>query len=501
MLEIPRTLALQVDFDQNSLESLLEAEIPHCVDRPLEYATFITSLVRCATAALTTDAENTHDAARAQRDRLVRITLARAEHLADARVALGPSGWTLLMGTWAAAAMLMLLAPDEPVRERTSDVLARNHVLTTAGGVADVPDMSLSELQLALDVLRERLVTSLDGTDDVLVRYIRALETRAAQFLVRAVVDKDEYDVPQWSTTLPDGGQALSSGGVASLAWYLTLAKRHVMVYMRMSRLEFYSTALRAGYAHRAVRAERDVAALDRFFDKYAPSLDAIDHEEMFGSLARTHLVAPGDLEAHAYIHGMCGIEEATVRDVVSARRSPDAVSFIATRRFRRPVVEWWRALCDARRTNARVGEEYHVQQLIVLYMVNTLVVAQEHVPWAHWFVVSSAGATHCALATFESRVRRAIVTGLPFIVQRLGRYACIVPQVPEDASRRDIERAHVAVAIDVDEHEVGTVLYDTADIIEALAVWARFMLDGWQGRVHHAPNVRLEPVLRAMLA
>ena len=100
----------------------------------------------------------------------------------------------------------------------------------------------------------------------------------------------------------------------------------------------------------------------------------------------------------------------------------------------------------------------------------------------------------------FETSVRQALDMHMPFIVQRLGRFACVVPPLPTDL---DESRAVIEARLgldDTDDNADATVLYDAVSALDALAIWTRFMHDAWAGRVHHAPMVRLQPLLAALL-
>jgi len=145
---------------------------------------------------------------------------------------------------------------------------------------------------------------------------------------------------------------------------------------------------------------------------------------------------------------------------------------------------------------------EAFIEQLAVLHIVNVLFVSKMQFDWVKLFVITHRGAGR----HYEARIRRAIGNGLPFIVQRCGRFGCIVPAPPEDAARAPAPTSHALA-----EHRLGipphltlatdaaAVMYDGADVFDALTVWARFMLDYWDGRIVHV-NKRAAPLLRAML-
>jgi len=247
---------------------------------------------------------------------------------------------------------------------------------------------------------------------------------------------------------------------------------------------------------------------------------------------------APGSEDAHAFANDLGG--GSAPRDVLEQSVPLDAWTYLTTAKFRRKLDVWWRAF--KRRTElaggrcvggGAAGETQH-ETLAVVYAVNALFVAKIRVRWAHFFVLT----TRRAGADFETEVRARIAAGAPFLVQRLGRFGCIVPTLPAriDADeRRRIERelgvhARHYVAGDVDAEpgdygedtddddeaaasaevrqqgrlrrlELGAVLYDTADVVDALVVWARFTADVFRGRVPFLPNVRMGPLLEYLLS
>jgi hypothetical protein len=408
-------------------------------------------------------------------------------------------------------------------------------VLTSPCGETDVPYMSMAELRLALDTLRDRLF-SLDDVDASLMHYVFALEMRASAFATGLADERDDYDVERWIAKrrlVADDGSSLKSSSspstaaaaaaaeppvvspafVAQMAWYFVALKRHLKAYVDIARPGHFATAVSCSRyvdVRRATLADR--AGVVRFFDTYMCSLDTADHEEQFLALATPYLAAPGDIEAHSYVYGMFGAETSTSRDVVSTRRTADGTAYVATRKFRgRSLVDWW--LARARRERlAPAASRRHVgggaycesffEELAVVYAMNALFTAKVHGNWLSWFVVGSRDA-----ATFDERLRLGVDTEMPILVQRLGRWACIVPSMPArhgDDGRRVIEmRAGIDVGDDDDDDDDddAVVVYDAADTLDALALWLRFMLDGWRGSIHHAPNLQCSRLFARILA
>ena len=134
------------------------------------------------------------------RSRLVDTMLESAESMSEAAMAQANSGWTLLMLTWCVVGQLSLALERvrrTPVRRMDAASLERNELLTTSGGIADVAEMSMTEMRRAIDVLRDR-ASMLDTIDGAIVRYVLALEHRAAQFAHRTAADARDYNCRVW---------------------------------------------------------------------------------------------------------------------------------------------------------------------------------------------------------------------------------------------------------------------------------------------------------------
>lgn len=500
-------------FVDASLSDLLQRPLPHPERETLEFQSFLAALQTSLARVLSTDvASNAFlvdddgadtDAMRALRAlhrALVADIMSRAEFLGDVRLAQCGNGWTLLMVAWCVAAHCVVVfacaradAPPTDVDETTLDAA---ELITTAGGLADVPTMSMSELRLAIDVLRDRFY-SLDTLDGTLMRYVLALEARASDFVVGRAVDAD-YDVLAW--LVPGTTTTLTAAYLASMAWYFATMKRHLVVMLRMAHPNFFATTLLPGALLVVAQPTRDAAALAAALERHAGSLGTKEHKESFSALSRTALLAPGDVQADSYEFGMAGIEQSTLNDVLGRRRTLDAVAHIFTRKYKRSLLEWWRAgrrrleLTGGRLVGGGAASEAPIEQLAVFYIINSLFVARLHIPWAAWFLLLARN-----LTDYERRVRTAINAGLPFIVQRLGWFACIVPPVPESGSPRAIIEARLGI-VNTGDDDRGCVMYDARDALDALAIWLRFMHDGWNGRIHHAPSVRLRPIIGPLL-
>jgi len=443
-------------------------------------------------------------AMRTTRAHLVSVMLEHAEAMSEPSMAQANSGWTLFMLTWCVVGQLSLAL--ERVRVRAprwvdGEILERNEVLTSSGGVADVPRMSMLELREAMDVLRARMYM-LDTIDAAFLRYVLALEHRAAQFAHQTASGRDNYDCKLWLRK--DG--TVTHGFMATMAWWFVWLKRHCRWYLNMSAPNFFGDRKDAG---RIVRIDSDAATPDRryvtgFLINFSATLNTVDHRKEFMAVAKHYEAMPGDLEVHSYVYGMGGIEQATVQDIVSRCKTPEATSYVGLRKHKRDLSEWLHSQSTRERLTGRgrfVGGgascEAFIEQLAVLHTFDQLFVAKLQLRWARWFVVLLMPMG----AGFEDAVKRGIVRGLPFIVQRAGRFGCVVPRLPEGSlmTRNTIER-RLGLDDGTCYQSNAAVLYDGTDAYDAITVWSRFMLDGWGGRVD-AANKRCAPLLRRILS
>lgn len=445
---------------------------------------------------------------RAVRRDLTDTMLQSAERMSDATMAQANSGWTLLMLTWCVVGQLSIAIERVRLADPLwldGESLERNELLTVSGGIRDVPRMSMREMREALNVLRDRLYM-LDTIDAAIMRYILALEHRAAQFAHQTVLDDRDYDCKTWLRTTADGTHCVTNGYVATMAWWFVWLKRHCRWYMNMSRPAFLADCKDTG---RIVRVTPETTLTDRryvisFIGAFAERLNTVDHEQEFLAIAKHYAASPGDIEEHSYVYGMGGIETATVQDIVSKRRTPEATSYIGLRKLKRNLSQWIvsqraRERCSGRGRFVGGGSscEAFLEQLAVLHVFDQLFVSKMKLRWASWFALlllpQGPG--------FETSVKRALVRGMPFVVQRAGRFACVVPRLPDDAllSREAIERRLGIVEPERHYERVAAVMYDGADVWDALTVWTRFMLDAWDGRIEAAAK-RSAPLLRRLL-
>lgn len=500
-----------------SLADALTRVVPDVVTRTLEYATHLHTIQSSLYIILANaDVEDNiflYDGSgietpgmrglRGLRQQLVTIMITHSALMGDARLAQTNNGWTLLMATWCVVAHVAVIIDrvraldvEQSHVEDEFGVLERNELLTTCGGLDDIADMSLSELQFAIDVLRDR-TPMLDGVNGILLRYVLLLELRAAQFMC-GCVSIEEYDVELW---VRPNTCIVTPAFIASMAWYFVRLKQHLHQYLNVSASSFFATELNSGLVRLVTYGTplRDRKAVISALDAHSQRLHQQDHEKQFRKYATKYMTSPGDIEAHSYVYGMCGIEVSTYRDVIDTRRTADAVAYIATRKFQRPVPEWWRA--GRRRAELTVGRavgggatcEAIFEEYCVLYIIGALFMAKHQVPWLKWFFVRDTA------TNYELRIRRGIVIGLPFLVQRLGRCACVVPAIPETSVPRAKIEEMAGLPI-TKEGNIGCVMYDAANVLDAFTIWVRFMHDGWHGRIHHAHEKRLKPLLATLL-
>jgi len=471
------------------MRDVLVGDVPDCVAQTFEYARRLRDVEAALALVLSVDdvSENpylvTNDGiahVRTLRDALVDTSLVHAEFLGNARIGHSTSGWTLLMVSWYVVAQLTVCLALLTVDDDDDDDDVDDALLTTAGGVDDVAAYSVGELRLALDVVRDALENVVDVTP-ALVRFVGALERRAAVFVIGAGGDDArDYDDAEWMRE-----RQPTNAFVATAAWTFTWAKRVLATYVRMSTGAFYSSALTTGtYVRLETTTITTRTPTRATLLRVASTLHTKDHEAAFQAVALPQAVHLSELEVHTYVHGMGGLETATYRDVLERRRSPEAVVYLTTRKFRRPLVEF----LDAE------GPDRPLRELAALYTAQAYF--RSALPdWAQRFVVR----LHVAREHFETAVRQNIATGLPFLVQRLGRCACIVPPLPESSlvSRTRIERT---LGLASPSEGVGCAAYDAECVVDALGIWARFMLDAWDGRIASAPLVRLGPLLRPLV-
>jgi hypothetical protein len=512
---------LSVSGRAESVRDALEQDMPHDWAE-LEFITYLHSLQECLCELLSAGVsvrsnpyfisnDNSatargYDRLRLVRSQLVETMLQSAERLSDATMAQAASGWNVLMLIWCVVAQLSVAIErtrDDDLSELDESSLRRNEVMRWSGTVDDVQHYSMLELVTAIDVLRDRL-NCLDTIDSALVRYILSLELRAAHFVTRVESDADEYNARVWIKS----ERQVTLGFVAACSWWFVWLKRYVHAYLRLSSPRFFSSEVSTGCV-RSIGRDIDLvgrASVIAFVEKYAASLNTDAHQKEFLRIARQYTVAPGDLDEHTYVYGMNGVERASIQDVVGRKRTPEGTTYVGIRQFNRPLVNWVRSIVRRAQLMGRgrfVGGgascEALFEQLAVLHCVNALFVARLDVKFVQWFVITMRAAG----PKFEQHVQRAISNGWPFLVQRCGRWACVVP-APTDRRATTVDVVEALLGLDYGDSrssEAAATLYDGSDVFDALTVWFRFMIECWDGRIGQSSKRRLRPLLERIFA
>jgi len=360
---------------------------------------------------------------------------------------------------------------------------ARNGVLALPGGCASLACASMRELERAADVLLWRL-RSLDSLDE---RYIDALEQRASEFVTSAVTDDADYDVPRWRA----GAARSSRVFAATSVWWLATLRRAHEVARLLALPTSYVPEQRVAQVRRNVEAPAPLRSA--FIDELralARRMVGDDRVRAFRALAHDiYAVAPGELALHTRIFGLGGAERASVLEVVARTRTPSASTWLARRRYKRPLAEWIEAALERaarpERADGGIGSERAIEVAALVHLVDAQLSARRYaVPFVEWFVVMA----HVG-DTLE-RVHRALAVGLPFVVESLGVAYVVVPPAPQ---RDELERALEC------DGGVDVLVLGARTMVDALALWARAMLVGWRGRIEHA-NKDISAFLRTLV-
>ncbi len=130
-------------------------------------------------------------------------------------------------------------------------------------------------------------------------------------------------------------------------------------------------------------------------------------------------------------------------------------------------------------------------EQLALLHVVDRYFVGlRERLPFMRWFVRLQRGGGD----EFGTRVQQGAANGVPYLVQTLGRFACVVPS-------RGAHEPHTVVtcadALGARAH-MSISLTRARARTEALVVWARAVLERHGGVLHG--GVHCAPALSAML-
>ena len=279
--------------------------------------------------------------AQQRRIALVRLAMDHAEALGSAQDAARVPGWNRLMMCWLVGGQLaVLLHRLQPVPDDAVHVgpLLSNELCLTPRALLDVHRLSMRELRLHMDLLRDRLycVRPTARTFAAVWRYVALLEIRAAEFALGIVPPDapDALDEPAW--------RGPSRAFVATMAWHFVWIRRTLWQAQQLASVAWLADAGRQHGRTCAVDAltERRAAVL-AFAGQAADGMTTRDHLRAFAAVATLYNVAPGDLDAHSHVFGMAGAERATVRDVVSRRRCANATPYAAIGQWKRPLRAW----------------------------------------------------------------------------------------------------------------------------------------------------------------
>lgn len=429
-------------------------------------------------------------------------------------------GWSLATATWIIIAHIYALGAlgdaDGVVRMRASDsaYLRRTALVYTHTCVSTY---TAAELVDALWVLRARL-NELPSLDRSLLDYVRALEQRTALLLV-GVYGDDVHDAREWrSPAAADddaadvaaaaAGDAASAAGdaplfvasrefiVASL-WWLVAVRRTLLGYMRVaSPGAFVDGARVVPEAFPRTPLALDGALVTRFRDFFAQlarTYTSEQHVTAFRTVAGPYTTPAG--EAAAATHMRTDGEQVTWREALGILHSTAASDYASCEKFDVPLDTWMAAL--AARGDTSCGVDSIFESLIVLHLWRITLRAQTEIgveDYGQWFVVMQH-----ERADYDWRVAEGIAAGRPFLVQLLGRFGVVVPQhstdAPADALAARVWARLGVVDVQAVNFDADAGVYECRNALEALVVWAAFLLDGWRGEVHRGRTCA--PLLR----
>lgn len=478
-----------------------------------------------------------------------------------------PGGWTRFTLAYAVAlrcTSVLLVAAES----RVADALARydaaqSRYLTRNGfvcfpGPGATSALSMSQLELAAgDVLRARL-DSADSMHPDLHTYVSALEARCAALAFpngALPVTREDFDNLSWTQEVPHASSVTGKGSAQAralpevtsaffnvTAWWFVWTRRYINSYVRVSERSFWSKTYLphafAGHEHAAERVETGpyvtvpwtggVPQALQFMERFSKTLSTDEHARAWKTRTGTKFeVLPGDFDVFSCRGGAAADEQPTVRGVLDVMRTTAQARYSAFGRYKRPIYEWLAAaktrvvLTQGKLGGAPPGHLH--EQLAFLHVTNTYFLSLRKVPWfAHYTVFQRAG--HMKLAV---GVQKAARNGVPFLVQRFGRWACCVPvQDPHERTRSrafDVAGFEERVARRVGEAggasvvretqkrrtqgaregavEIDSVqIYEAPNAYTAVTLWCAAVLEGpWQGTLHG--NVQCAAILENVFA
>jgi len=476
-------------------------------------------------------------------------------------------GWTRMTGAFAVAlrcTSLLLSCRESGVAENLKAYDAAQSRYLTRNGLVCFPgpgataSLSMKQLEFVVgDVLRSRL-DLLDSLHPDLHVYVSALEARCAALAFPTgvlPVSVQDYDNLAWTQDAEhfiasSGPENDALPGVSSTflnvsAWWFVWVRRYVNSYVRVTEHSFWpkipmlrgqvfpgdaapkgilapaAAPARTGDAYFTVPWDNGVPHALVFFSDFSRTLHTDEHMRAWKTKTGSKFeVLPGDFELFACRGGAAANEQPTVRGVFDAMRTTAQARYSAFGRYKKPLHAWLHGavarctLTGGKLPGAPPGHLY--EQLAFLHCVNSFFVSRKKVPWFHHYVVFQRHG-HMKLAV---SVQKAARNGVPFLVQRFGRWACCVP-AHESMMRPAGGAATGWVALETgmtlrlgDRGGAGAVLatqrrraahgslgegraqeicetdgvqvYEAANAYAAVNVWCAAILEGpWQGTLH----------------
>lgn len=473
----------------------LRRPLPDAVDEPRAYVVYTRLLVRVLTPYARGDvvfeAPRDADALEVVRVRCAELWVAARD---DASL-LTPLGvdddmyslftLTLLAGLVARAALVRATPPPNVpwLREylERAELCVWPPALRTVAAVTTWAQLEDAVRLLAAGVTSTVVVS--DARDSLTV-YLGALEGRVALFAADAVAEP----APPAPTFVD----------VLKVTHTLLAVRRVIDWAKRVTAPTTY--ALELGAATRSLRILVGAdgigtyrARVEAFIRREAVACALEEHRVAFGRAAQRYLAATGESATHARFYGLGGVERPHVGDLLERRMTPDAIDYWSDTLFDRPLVTW----LDDRANPLRGGVHTLrvVEDLAVLYILTTTVMSRINVDWPRYFLVTHERAE----ATYCEYIARAIVAGMPVVVQTAGEWSVFMPTPDVTrvlAAERELGIAHAQSA-----SARGHRAYVCADVFVALGVWASLMTHVLHGGVPNTPSVSFTTVLDSMRA
>ena len=449
----------------------------------------------------------------AMRSALSRLMLGHTKALTDIKERHRLPQWNRLMLVWVTLCSVhALLARIDPPANRVDHEGWLEYCelhCPNRQRVADILSYRMSSLRLTLEMLCSR-IELLTEVPKIVHYYVSLVEIRCAQFVTGADVVAEDYNVPDWHRL---DRTVANNRFVVECMWRLLAVKRQLDTYTTLGKRSFYAKSIgrkneRAEIvpmnSQRATASSELLAAIEPFVRQQAANMNTSDHKRSMKKRLNKYDVFPGDCELHTQLFNKRTVKQATPSQIIGRDRSPTAVEYVRIDKYKREPGEWIDELFSRRELNGpgnhtrgsgAFSEAAH-QQAALLHVVNMAFRVKMKITWIEWFVVSQRSSD----SQFIVNVLKGIRSGLPFIIQRLGRYACCVPKIPHDRDRTTIEQYinPEMPASDQQQPNTDIVLYECHDVIEAFALWTAWTYYAFDGIVHS--KCRITPLLRQIL-